>query len=65
MRSHCPKICDPAAIDTAASMNLPGRVELLRAERGGVLNMVEPGRDGQLPIRVMEKSARPVLGVDR
>jgi hypothetical protein len=48
-------------IALAANMNLIGRVELLRAIRAGVLNMVELDREGKLPVRAMEKSARPVL----
>jgi hypothetical protein len=48
-------------IALTANMNLVGRIELLRAIRAGVLNMVELDREGKLPVRAMEKSARPVL----
>ncbi len=50
-------------IALAASMNLVGRVELLRAVRAGVISLVEPERDGEFPLRGMAKLTSPVLAL--
>jgi hypothetical protein len=48
-------------IAAAASMNLPGRVELLRAVRDGSINFIEIGRQAAAPMRTIEQSLRPVV----
>jgi hypothetical protein len=48
-------------ITHAAVMNLPGRVELLRAVRDGSINLVEIERKAEAPMRVIEQSPRPVV----
>jgi hypothetical protein len=45
----------------AAAMNLTGRVELLRAVRGGEINLIEVGRDAPAPMRALEQSLRPIV----
>jgi hypothetical protein len=50
-------------IAAAASMNLPGRVELLRAVRIGSINLVDIDRLAAAPMKALEQSPRPVLVV--
>jgi hypothetical protein len=45
----------------AAALNLPGRVELLRAVQRGDINLVEPCRDAVVPGRVLKNMARPLV----
>jgi hypothetical protein len=66
--SHDPgfyQIGKPEQIDRliahAATMNLPGRVELLRAVRAGAINLVEIERRADAPMRAIENSPRPVI----
>lgn len=50
-------------IAAAASMNLPGRVELLRAVRSGSINLMEGDRQSAAPMKALEQSTRPVVFV--
>jgi hypothetical protein len=45
----------------AAALELVGRVELFRAVRVGVINLIEVGREASAPVRAMEQSPRPVV----
>jgi hypothetical protein len=70
MTTPFPDICQvtkAAEIDRlivhASTLNLPGRVELLRAVREGAFNLVEVARDGAAPMRAIERSQRPVMVV--
>jgi hypothetical protein len=47
----------------ASTMDLPGRVELLRAAREGMIDLVEIQRKAEAPMRTMERSLRPVIMV--
>lgn len=47
----------------ASALGLPGRVELLRAVRGGAINLLEIGRQSAAPVRTLERSLRPVVMV--
>jgi hypothetical protein len=59
------QITAPAEIDrliaVASSLNLPGRVELLRAVRDGAINLVELQRDAPAPMKMLERSPRPAV----
>jgi hypothetical protein len=61
------QITSPDQIDRliaqASTLNLPGRVQLLRAVRGGAINLVEIERTAPAPMRVIERSPRPVMVV--
>src|ERR1700733_13015597 len=66
--SRDPDFCQigkPEQIDRliahAATMNLVGRVELLRAVRDGSINLVEIERRADAPMRAIENSPRPVV----
>lgn len=48
-------------IAAAATMNLPGRVELLRAVQSGAINLVETERHTAAPMQAIERSSRPVV----
>jgi hypothetical protein len=48
-------------IARASMLNLPGRVELLRAVRDGAINLIEIERKAEAPMRAMERSTRPVV----
>jgi hypothetical protein len=68
MNRHHPEhvqIGDPDQIDRliahAAMLNLPGRVELLRAVRARAINLVEIERKAPAPMRLIEQSSRPVM----
>ena len=62
---HHVEIGAPDQIDRliahAATLNLPGRVELLRAVRAGAINLVEIERKAPAPMRLIERSPRPVV----
>lgn len=47
----------------AATMGFPGAVELLRSARAGEIDLVQIERAAAAPIRLMEKSTRPVVCV--
>jgi hypothetical protein len=50
-------------ISATAAMELPGRVELLRAVRRGEITLLEVDRQGMPPSRVLKASGRPLLAV--
>lgn len=50
-------------ITHASMMNLPGRVELLRAARDGLVNLIDIDRDCAAPMKLLEASSRPVVVV--
>ena len=50
-------------ISTTAAMELPGRVELLRAVRRGEITLVACDRQGMPPRRVLKASGRPLIAV--
>jgi hypothetical protein len=50
-------------IATYANFGMIGRVELLRAVRRGEINIAEPARDAVVPLRVLERSPRPLIVV--
>jgi hypothetical protein len=50
-------------ICATSAMELPGRVELLRAVRRGEITLLEVNRQGMPPSRVLKASARPLLAV--
>jgi hypothetical protein len=50
-------------ISTAAAMELPGRVELLRAVRRGEITLLEVDRQGMPPGRVLKASTRPAIAI--
>lgn len=59
------QITSPDQIDhliaRATTLNLPGRAELLRAVRSGGIYLVEVARDAPAPMRLIERSPRPVV----
>jgi len=65
MRFPYSEIREPDAIDRlialAATMNLVGRVELLRAVKDGIIALVELTREAALPSAALEKISRPTL----
>lgn len=50
-------------IGLCAGLNLVGRVELLRAVRRHEINLAEPARDAVVPLRVLERSLRPLIAI--
>lgn len=46
-----------------ASLNMVGRVELVRAVRAGTINVVEPTRDRMVPAGLLERSLRPLITI--
>ena len=50
-------------IAVAATLNLPGRVALLRAVRRGEINLIEVDRQGVPPSRFLKRSHRPVIAI--
>src|ERR1039457_7103920 len=50
-------------IATFAALGLVGSVELLRAVRRCEINLVEPARDAVVPLRLLERSTRPLIVV--
>lgn len=50
-------------IALCADVDLVGRVELLRAVRRGEIGIVEPARDAVVPLRVLERSLRPLIAI--
>lgn len=50
-------------ISLCADLGLVGRVELLRAVRRGEIGTVEPRRDAVVPIKVLERSLRPLIAI--
>ena len=59
------QIGNPDAIDrlisVCADLGLVGRVELLRAVRRGEISLAEPPRDRTVPLKVLERSFRPLI----
>jgi len=50
-------------IAMCAGLDLIGRAELLRAVRRGEIGIVETARDAVVPLRVLERSARPLIAI--
>ena len=61
------QIGKPAEIDRLiaaySDFGLIGRVELMRAVRGGLIGVIEPPREAVVPLRVLEQSTRPQIAI--
>ncbi len=61
------QIGKPAEIDRLIAVysdfGLIGRIELMRAVRGGLIGVIEPPREAVVPLRVLEQSTRPQIAI--